>query len=551
MILDALQFYIHSAFFLFLAGYLIQKLATQWCSQSSCVRSGWCEILVTSFLISILLNAFLVLMASLIGIGLHVTKYLLLAVDFIALILIFIFRERGVKFKISRYISWKRDDLLLKIIIITVFIAMTFQGGLLDMLADGWWHMSYAAQMVQDDSLFIQRHPLLGGDIKPVIYPPLWHLQLALISESSGLSLPIIWHFIGAINAVLFLIAVYLLTLQLSNDKCTSLVSILFTLFIVGGLSSYLRVSPWPGNASYIVLFFAFYLTFRGLDEWKNQIKLSNPESPLKTLPYQLLFLLSLTFVAMVGLHGVEVVLYLLAMGAYLLSISVLLPEDQLQDCRWERWALSIVLVCCLLFGVILALYLLPGHIESVFSGARARSPYLNFIFPLLTVLYLLAYRFLSRYFKAIAYFRLFQSLYLLGLLLILFLIIDIRHILDLFFPEYIGRHVPKDSFDQFHNRVYLPFWDHQLRGAMIWSGVITLILGVGMVFIRMTRMNLFLFATSSLVLLTLTSPYFFTLTSFLIPLPSVYRVHLLLISPLILAVFYRQLFSWNDESLN
>jgi len=47
----------------------------------------------------------------------------------------------------------------------------------------------------------------------------------------------------------------------------------------------------------------------------------------------------------------------------------------------------------------------------------------------------------------------------------------------------------------------------------------------------------LFIFSTSSLVLLVLLSPYFFTLTAFVIPLASVYRVSLLMFTPLVLAV--------------
>jgi len=55
--------------------------------------------------------------------------------------------------------------------------------------------------------------------------------------------------------------------------------------------------------------------------------------------------------------------------------------------------------------------------------------------------------------------------------------------------------------------------------------------------------LGIFLGSTSILVLLTLTSPYIFTFFSFLIPLSSVYRVHLLLFTPTIISLLIISLY--------
>ena len=71
----------------------------------------------------------------------------------------------------------------------------------------------------------------------------------------------------------------------------------------------------------------------------------------------------------------------------------------------------------------------------------------------------------------------------------------------------------------------------------MLFSGVLGMLVGFILVFVKKNRATLFIFSTTSLVCLVLLSPYFFTLTAFVIPLASVYRVSLLMFTPLVLAV--------------
>ena len=127
--------------------------------------------------------------------------------------------------------------------------------------------------------------------------------------------------------------------------------------------------------------------------------------------------------------------------------------------------------------------------------------------------------------------------------------ILDWQHAVELFFPisDPIGRHVPRDFQGKWGNWLFLPFWEHQLRGGMLFSGVLGMLVGFMLVFVKKNRATLFIFSTTSLVFLVLLSPYFFTLTAFVIPLASVYRVSLLLFTPLVLAVGLSMLLTKNS----
>ena len=81
----------------------------------------------------------------------------------------------------------------------------------------------------------------------------------------------------------------------------------------------------------------------------------------------------------------------------------------------------------------------------------------------------------------------------------------------------------------------------------MLFSGVLGMLVGFLLVFVTKNRATLFIFSTTSLVFLVLFSPYFFTLTAFMIPLASVYRVSLLLFTPLVLAVGLSMLVNKNS----
>ena len=172
--------------------------------------------LVGSFLLSILFNGCVLTIFSLAAAGLLAATKFLLVFDLVALGLIFQQARRVLHS--NRYtFNLSKREIALVTFLVAEFLVLAYQGGLLDMLADGWWHLAYANQMVIENSILISQHPVVGGPVSSVIYPPLWHMQLALISSLGDLELPVIWHFIAAFNVTMLSVALYLFSKEIST----------------------------------------------------------------------------------------------------------------------------------------------------------------------------------------------------------------------------------------------------------------------------------------------------------------------------------------------
>ena len=431
-------------------------------------------------------------------------------------------------------------------LIATMFLMLSFQGGLLDILADGWWHMAYAQQMLVENSIWIERHPLVDKPVHPrsILYPPVWHISLSLIASGLNYSLPQIWHSVAAPVYALTVIAYMLFCRSLGLSRPVIFFSFVFFAVIIGGLNSYARISPWPANIAYIALYFSLAETFRLSDTLcqKGNRGYIFTLRDLVSLPI-LFHWTGIGFlgILLVGLHGVEAILYFLSMLAYLVGLWITQPSiSRLQTDKY----LALILISALsAVGFFLTLTLFRDYIGHLLTAPRAKEPYLNFIFPVLFVLTLFfiskVYR--SKFFSV----RGVRLVLFSGFAFMLILIFDFGHVEQLFFPESAGRHVPRAFEDGFGNRVWLPWWDHQLRGAMIYSGVIGIFCVIVNYLSTKNRASLFLLANTVLVVITLTSPYFFSLISFLIPLGSTYRVHLLLFTPIPIAMLLVRFFPY------
>ena len=215
-------------------------------------------------------------------------------------------------------------------------------------------------------------------------------------------------------------------------------------------------------------------------------------------------------------------------------------------DQRFIFW-LSIVIVVT---GMSIGLAFLKGYLIELLSLPKAKAPYLNFIVPVILAGFLLALG-KMKYYGAISFKVAVKRkrwwLLFIGFAFFLITIIDFSHVIALFSAEQYGRHVPRAFEDVFDNRVWLPWWDHQLRGALLCSGVV----GIFCAFFNSTkqidRATLFILSNTILVVIVLTSPYLFSFFSFLIPLGSTYRVHMLLFTPIPIAIFLTYMFS-NDS---
>ena len=535
---QGVRIYCAVVFFLILPGLFIRFALDLFSRTPRLIESSLMSLLIESFLLSIILNGLIALGISVLDLGLSVIKYVLVVLECGLFGVIVTNRSRLsqiVKFNGSRPLS-----LVTGAVMAAFFVMMLFQGGILDMLADGWWHMAYVAQMLAENSVFIDHHPLIGIDSPAVIYPPLWHLQLALISELTGLQIPILWHFLAAFSGTLLLCALYRMTCVLTGNSTIALIAVVAHIFLIGGLSSYARVGSWPGNISYIALYYSFALTFLLSNQVSNArtttIKATLNDRDLMTT----ISLLTCSILAMIGLHGVGVALYLLGIFAYFVSLGILGSRiDSVAICLADRRVCRAILVVGTVLGTFLALTVFKSRYLFLMSSPPAYDPYLSLLIPTILLVYLAGYRVITKPLSGCIGKMWAHSGYFVILALAIIFCIDFSHVKELFIPnpDPIGRHVPRDFQGAFGNWLFLPFWEHQLRGGMLISGVLTLALGLVLPIFWRDRASVFLFALCGLVFLILFSPYFFTLAAFVIPLASTYRISLLLFSPVIFAI--------------
>jgi len=538
---QGLTSYFYFGFFLLFPGYCLRLILSLWLGVGVLSGRGWANSLVESFILSILITSAVGILFSLFGLGLNTVKFCLVGLIVVG-ILIYALMGRGKSNRNEREISVRADviDVVFAVFITVVFMGMVFQGGLLDFLADGWWHLAYVSQIISDNSLFIAKHPTVGGETASVIYPPLWHLQLALISEASSISPAILWHFVAPINVVFLLLAFYQLTVELTRSKKIALLAVVLHIFLIGGLLSYFRVSSWPGNVSYIALYFGLGLVFRLSSMPRNvNDRVESKRSCLREKSYCYFLLATSTFL-MVGLHGVEAALFLLALFSFWICTGLFYPPGQIPlqiVANLKHIRLFIGLMS--LAGFILALTIFKSRYLFLVNSPPAYEPYLSLILPVGILIYVASYQWIMRFFFKSEQKQTLRNIYFIFLGLMLIGVVDWQHAVELFFPisDPIGRHVPRDFQGMWGNWLFLPFWEHQLRGGMLFSGVLGMLIGFVLVFVTKNRATLFIFSTSSLVFLVLFSPYFFTLTAFVIPLASVYRASLLMFTPLVLAV--------------
>ena len=548
---QGLTSYFYFGFFLLLPGYCLRLILSSWLGAGVLSGRGWANSLVESFILSILITSGIGILFSFVGLGLNTVKFWLFGL-MAAGVLMYALMRRGKRTQSQRHISVRVGviDVVFAVLTTLVFMGMVFQGGLLDFLADGWWHLAYVSQIISDNSLFITKHPTVGGETASVIYPPLWHMQLALISEASSISPAILWHFVAPINVVFLLLAFYQLTVELTRSKKIALLAVVLHIFLIGGLISYFRVSSWPGNVSYIALYFGLALVFRLSTMPRNvNDRVESKRSCLREKSY-CYFLLATSIFLMTGLHGVEAALFLLALFSVWICTGLFYSPAQMPlhiDADLKHIRLFIGLMS--LAGFILALTIFKSRYLFLINSPPAYEPYLSLIIPVGILIYVVSYQWIMRFFVGSEKKQIIKVAYFIMLGLMLTGILDWQHAVELFFPisDPIGRHVPRDFQGKWGNWLFLPFWEHQLRGGMLFSGVLGMLVGFMLVFVKKNRATLFIFSTTSLVFLVLLSPYFFTLTAFVIPLASVYRVSLLLFTPLVLAVGLSMLLTKNS----
>jgi hypothetical protein len=149
---------------------------------------------------------------------------------------------------------------------------------------------------------------------------------------------------------------------------------------------------PWPANIAYIGLYFAISETFRISDQLFDQSKESTRRlshiGSIGILAH--LFGLGGIGVLLIGLHGVEAVLYFLSIGAYSIGLFVAKkPSSNAQLAIDQRFVFGLSVVIAVT-GLFLGLFFLKGYLIELASLPRAKAPYLNFIVPAILAGFLL-----------------------------------------------------------------------------------------------------------------------------------------------------------------
>jgi hypothetical protein len=144
---------------------------------------------------------------------------------------------------------------------------------------------------------------------------------------------------------------------------------------------------------------------------------------------------------------------------------------------------------------------------------------------------------------------RVFEITVAVTLVIILLLSIDMRQLLSLFSPELA---YPKAQYGEFPvkaagffgSAMSLPGWHLQLRGGLLYSGVVAILLTPLMLFVRLDRATIFLASNAIFAFLICLSPYLFDWMQDILNYNSVFRVGVLIFHPLILALLLHQLYS-------
>lgn len=535
---------VHAAilFCLFLHGTLLARLLLSRPSVQETLRS-WPALVVTGFLLSISINSLLATVLPLLGLGFRPVFAILLGLDLLlVLLLVRVFRSGK-----ASGIPLSRQELLLLLLVAVFAVIMLRNGGLIDRMADSWYHMVLANRIAWNESPFFDGHFLSGDAYEAGLtsykFRLLWHLNLALITTTGRFPLPLVWHALAPWMTGLSLLGYYLFTLSLVRSRNTALLATALFSFVLGGLNSYFRVSPWPGNASYVIMYLMFFFAFSLLDvfgtETARERECSAGTPPLHRIVLEAVrrnllpaTLLVLTIAIDIGVHLSELFWVALAFWFHAVVLSGLdrgaaSPISENPRLAAER---RLLFPYALLFGLLLALLAL--YSEPALYGAVMTAA-----LPVALVL-LNGWRSGKTRLEAAPFLRLAGFLLL---ALSVTHLVDFRHLAGLFFPSGTtipaSPHLPWKIESAAGRDLLLPKWEHQLRPALLYGGLAGILCSIYLFLAEKTRASVFLFATSLFSFVILVSPAAFTILAGLSSSVTAYRVHLLIFHPVAIAL--------------
>jgi len=534
--------YTHLAilYVLFIPGALLALASMRFIRETQVLINGYDLLIVFAFMFSIALNGAIGFLFTNFNISF---EYYIIVIGLIDLLFIIALFYKNTKLHRIR-ISSNTESKILYLFTTVFFIIMLYNGGLLDILADAWWHMAYANRIAESSSYILDRIHLTGEPKTGIAYAPLWHLQLAFIKHVSGEELPYIWHSLAPWIIMVTLFSYYRLASVLVNNRWAPLVSVILFTLLLGGINSYFRVSPWPGNVSYVFWYLLIYLTFRYIDMQPDpKIDISTIDrlyvliSGVAKNKY-LVSTLLLTIFVIAGIHTAQLIWYLIGFLGYYFFIRY---ADKNPFIRQVDIHKDYTVLTPVIGMLIIVLLFVEFYLTSNLSVTAIYNDPIKYIsIPVMFISFWL----FSRLINQTAQNNYLWCALLAGFVIVsLYLVIDWEHLRALFIPsmEVRGRlpHLP---------RVYeyipgvplkLPAWSHQIRWGLLYSGVLAVPVSIYLAVMRRDRGSYFLASGAIIGFLGVSSPYYFTALIQLIPYSSMYRIHLIIFTPIIFSLFF------------
>ena len=486
-------------------------------------------ILLLGFAASILFNCLVAVILSLLSLPLSGT--LLVIGIFDMLLLAVLLLTRPAVFSIL-----KDSSRAIWVLMAILTILMLDNGGVIESMADSWWHMSYVNQILDAETIFLERHHLTGQQIPLLGFPyePGWHIQLALISRLSGSPLPLIWYSLGLWCAALTVLAYYYFSHVLINNRTIALTSAVLFIITLGGINAYLRVSPWPGNVSFIIFYQCLALIFIGMngEQFRATTRLDRwfPMARFRQLFYSqrpLIILIALLLTLLAFLHMAEGLWLVTALAFYsfFLSIAGICKNSHIEN---DRRMLESFWIWFFVSWTILAAYRMPDFSKDL-------------LFTMCGLL--LIHFFACRVFRQgnKNHQMLKKVVFISGIATVLFLLVDFNHVWHLLRPVDASsltgeNYIPDFTKSRFGTWLMLPKWEHQLRAGLLFSGVAGIVASIILLFYQRSRGTVFLAACALFAFFIITSPYLFTYFAAMVNLAATYRFQVLIFHPIILA---------------
>jgi hypothetical protein len=414
-----------------------------------------------------------------------------------------------------------------------VFIVLFYNGGLIEQVADSWWHLSLAQKIAYSGSLDQSVGHLSGLSYR--YYPPLWHGNLALISEFSGSSLVVVWNSVTAWVAPFKVMGFYLLSYGLSKDRSTSLLAAGLFVLLPGVGDSYLRVSAWPSHTAYAAFFFALYASFNLFDQYRENdppfmsscIALLRENIGQSAMILYLLLIIYFT-------HKVEVLWFAVALTAYFSALCLnnfLRVQVNLIESNFVNNLARLSMIC--LFSLTVWFW----FDSRASSGPVTDQDLASWLMLLLAgVLVLLSF---SRGIRSTI--GKLAAVLLVGLFFLLLASVNYTHLASLFVPELSlplrsVHELPLLAPAWLGGQLIVPGWHLQLRTGFLYSGIVSLPIAVMCAYLKPNRITLFTAGTAFTAVVFCISPYLYKWLSSVMHYHSSWRIAIILFHPIILA---------------